>query len=237
MYGAGSWMCYACATTFAERVAWCPTCLGENLVGPSASRPRSAVEQTPQIATARDLAKASWTLVASSRYRSVRFLRGALCLVYGQPGSGKSTLALGLLDGFGVPSVAYLSEEGLGPAVGERLARLAIRGDDMCLLARASLDQFASEIARRRARVALIDSVSAATLTAPDLRHLLAVTGLHALVAVQTVSKAGLPSGSNAVLHEADVAIEVIDGRWSVVKSRYQDTGACGDVQFTAVAQ
>jgi len=109
-----------CGASFFERVAWCSMCGAEGLIGPASSRPRSATEQLPQTATARELAAASWTLITSSRYPRIRFLRGALVLIFGAPASGKSTLALGLLSGFGGQSVAYLSEEGLAPAVGER---------------------------------------------------------------------------------------------------------------------
>jgi predicted ATP-dependent serine protease len=224
------WTCFRCGTQFHDRVAWCTTCAAEGLVGPSACRPRSVTEQVAEAATARELAAASWTLVTSARYPTIRFLRGALCLLYGPPASGKSTLALGMLDGFDCRSVAYLSEEGLAPAVGERLARLGIRDDRMLLLARASLDQLVEHIVRQRARAAAIDSISSATLSPSELRHVLVVAGLGVLICVQQVNKNGQPSGVNAYMHEADVAVEVIDGRWRVVKSRFQSAGEGGEV-------
>lgn len=224
------WSCYRCGTRFHDRVAWCPTCASENLVGPSAMRPHSAVELAPQVASARELAAAQWSLIVSARYPAIRLMRGALVLLYGPPGGGKSTMALGLVDGIGQRSVVYLSEEGLAPSVGERLVRLGLRDERMRLVARASLDQLAGVMHEHRAPVLVVDSVNAATLTAADLRHLMVIARTHVLVAVQQITKAGAPAGSNALVHEADVVIEVQDARWQIVKSRYQAPGAEGVV-------
>lgn len=224
------WTCFRCATRFHDRVAWCPTCGAENLVGPSASRPRAAVESVPQVTTARELAAAQWSLITSSRYEAIRLMRGALVLVYGPPASGKSTFVLGFVDGLDLRSVVYLSEEGLAPAVGERLVRLGIRDERMCLVARSSLDHLTAQIQEHRAHVLVVDSVSATTLDPADLRHLLAVAKLRALFAVQQVNKAGEPAGTNALLHEADVVIQVDSSRWRVEKSRYQPAGSEGEV-------
>ena len=70
----------------------------------------------------------------------------------------------------------------------------------------------------------IVDSVQEAAWTASELRHVLEVVdSLVLLVAVLQVTKAGLPAGSNAIQHEADVCVRVEAMRWSLTKSRYQD--------------
>lgn len=166
----------------------------------------------------------------SAPYPDLRLLRGALVVVYGPPGAGKSTMLLRLLDGL-KKSVVYLSaEERLGPAVGERLARVGVTRADFHVVGQGALDDVVT-LARRVRAVALgIDSISATPMQPADLRPLAQASGVGLLAGTLQVTKAGLPAGANALLHEADVVLHVDGMAWTVEKSRYQDGGVSGGV-------
>ena len=75
----------------------------------------------------------------------------------------------------------------------------------------------------------VVDSVQEASWSASELRHALEVLPeLGLLVAVMQVTKAGLPAGSNSLIHECDVHIVVEDMVWALRKSRFQDTSNVG---------
>ncbi len=222
--------CLACSTSYDERVAWCWTCGGPGLVVPAGRRPPSALDRHFAVTNAKVLARSRWTLVPSESYPELRVLAGALVVIFGPPAAGKSTLLARWLDGVRGPVILVAAEEHLGPAMGTRLARLGIKREDFVVVAGGGVDDLVAEVTARSARVVGIDSLSATTMTPEDLRRLVAAGGLLALVVTLQVTKAGLPSGSNRLLHEADVVIEVDGARWAVRKSRYQAVGVGGEV-------
>jgi len=149
---------------------------------------------------------------------------GALVVLAGPPGSGKSSLAARILDG--TPgTVVYVSvEEAPGASVGQRLARLGIARPDFLVVGWGSADQIAALARQRRVTALAIDSVQVASWHARELRHLLAVLPqLRLIVAVSQVNKRGEIAGTNELLHEADVCLEVESMSATLVKSRYQE--------------
>ena len=180
--------------------------------------------------------KRSWRLVASEAYPDVRLLAGALLGVFGNPGAGKSTWLLRFLAGLRGPVVLYCAEEGLGPAVSERLGRLAIRRDDFYLSEGGSVDALLELVAAKGAEALAIDSVSVTTFTARDLRKILSgCRELKLLAFAVQVTKAGIPAGANALLHEADVLVHCEKMSWEVEKTRYSAVGAGGAILETEV--
>jgi len=177
------------------------------------------------------LVKRNWTMVGSESYPSLRLLSGALLGVYGSPGAGKSTWLLRFLAGLSGPVVLYCAEEGLGPAVSERLGRLAIRRDDFLLVEGGSVDGLLELVESRSACALAIDSVTVTTFTARDLRRILeGCKRLQLLAFSVQVTKSGLPAGANAILHEADVLVHCAEMRWAVEKTRYSAVGDGGDI-------
>lgn len=229
--------CRRCKTEFPAFVGWCPICLTDGSVGPVLHRPSADVDREPQVTTARELAAAHWTMLEIPACAGLRVLRGALVLLYGPPGAGKSTLGLRMLDSIAGPVVAVMAEEALGPAVGERLARLAIRRDDFVIVGRSSIDDLARTVREHRARALLIDSFSATSLLPNDARHLLQRLGLHALLGVLQVNKQGDMAGRQEWAHEADVVLRVEEGRWHVDKTRFQADRPTGEVLTPAPTQ
>ena len=230
-----SWICYQCSTRYDARVAWCVVCLSAGSIIMEPRRPPSAVAGALQAASARDLVARTWTLVSSAPYPELRLLRGALVALYGPPGAGKSTMLLRLLDGLARPVVLVSAEERLGPAVGERLSRLGVHRADFHVIGQGATDDVIAFTRRARADALGLDSVSATPLQPADLRRLMEAAGVGLLAATVQVTKAGLPAGSNVLLHEADVVIAVEAMAWRVEKSRYQGAGLSGDVDPRAV--
>jgi predicted ATP-dependent serine protease len=177
-----------------------------------------------EVATARDLASSATAVAPLAACPGVLVGAGALAVLAGPPGSGKSTLAARVLDG--TPgAVAYVSvEEAPGASVGQRLSRLGITRPDFFVVGWGSADQIAALVRQRRITALAIDSVQVAHWHARELRHLLAVLpSLRLVVAVSQVNKRGEIAGTNELLHEADVCLEVEAMRARLVKSRFQE--------------
>jgi len=130
------------------------------------------------------------------------------------------------------PVLLAAIEEKLGPTVGERFARLGVTRSDFHVCDAATVDDLVAEVEETRSHVLLVDSVTASTLLAQDLRALVQGTPLRALFATVQVTKAGLAAGSNALIHEADLVLDVAGGVWSVRKSRYQEAGVAGELEL-----
>lgn len=138
-----------------------------------------------------------------------------------------------LLDGLPGPVGLLATEEGLGPATSERLARLVIRRGDFFILSGGSLDDLAAEVRQKKIKALGVDSVTSSTMLVPDLRRLVASCRLDVLAVTVQVTKELIPAGSNRLLHEADVVLAIEAGGWEIVKSRYQTacTGRVLEVQ------
>ena len=221
--------CFQCGSRYSRRLAFCWSCLGDNTILELPQRPRSQLRGTMARASARDLASSHWTLVESAAY-PLRVLKGALALVYGPPGAGKSTMAARWLDGVEGPVVFVAAEEGLGPALSERLSRLAIRRRDFHVLSGGTVDALVEELQQVKARAVCIDSLSVAQLVPGELRKVQESAKVPLVLGTLQVTKSGQAAGSHAWLHEADVVVHVEKMKWTLEKSRYQDVGAKGEV-------
>jgi predicted ATP-dependent serine protease len=164
-----------------------------------------------------------------SAYPDLEVDHSTLAMVSGRPGMGKSSMAALLANGVKGPCLSVNAEEGIGPAAAARLRRLGIKRDDYHIITRASVDVAVSYARKVRARSMVIDSVQEASWSADELRHALEVVPeIGLLVAVMQVTKAGLPAGSNSLIHECDVHIVVEDMAWRLLKSRFQNISNVG---------
>jgi len=225
-----TWTCIGCGSVSDQHQAFCWGCMGDNTFVRLPRRPSTRVNAMPQRASARDLAKANWTMVEAAAYPSIRVLSGAFVAVYGGPGQGKSTMQARWLDSISGPVVLAALEEGLGPAVSERLGRLAIRRADFHLWAGGGLDDLVAELADTKAKALGVDSLTVSHWLPPEVRRVQQTAMVPLVVGTIQVTKAGLAAGTNAWLHEADVVVRVEDMSWQVEKSRYQPPGTTGEV-------
>ena len=72
--------------------------------------------------------------------------------------------------------------------------------------------------------------MTASTFTAGDLRRAIEGYDVDVVAGTLQITKEGVAAGSNAIVHEADVAVEVRDLAWRITKSRYQESGVGGSV-------
>jgi hypothetical protein len=228
--------CYRCGDAYTQHVTFCTGCWASGTVVLVGERSRAAIDAAPEVVTAGELSRASWQDVSVAAYPSLRIGRGSIVLVYGPPSSGKSTFVTRALDTVVGTVVLVSSEEAPGPSLAARLQRSGVKRTDFVIVGRATVDQVVALCRQRRAVALGIDSVQLAAYTAEELRHLLVVMPtVHALFAVSQVNKSGRPEGREAMLHESDVAIEVADMAWRLVKSRFQATTLTGAVVAEAL--
>lgn len=218
------WTCIDCGSGYPARVSWCTGCASIGRVVLLGERPRAEIDDVVETGDAASLARLAGAPSPLPGLDGILAGHGALCVLWGPPNGGKSTLAARVLNGVAGPVLYASMEEGLGPTLANRLARLGITRRDYHLIGRATVDQVATEIRRRRAVAVAIDSVQASTWEPRDLRHLLAVQPqLRLLVAVCQVNAKGLPEGRRSLIHEADLALRVEGLRAALTKSRYQE--------------
>jgi predicted ATP-dependent serine protease len=115
-----------------------------------------------------------------------------------------------------------LSEEGVGPAVGERLSRLGIHRRDVWLVGSATVDGLVDVLASKRAQHVVLDSIQESFMSAGDIRHVMQVAGLRSAWVISQLNRAGSPSGRRSLEHECDLLLRVEGGRWTCEKTRFQ---------------
>lgn len=228
--------CLACGARHVVHSSICTHCFVSHTLLAIGERPQAAHDAEVELTNARELARAVWQHVELPGYPGIELRRGALALMFGASGAGKSTMMARALDGMQVPALILSVEEPGGPSLAERFARLGIKRETLLVASRASVDQLAT-IVRDRKIVALgIDSVQRSMFEARDLRHLLlTLPSLAVLIATSQINKIGDIRGSEELHHESDVVLAVEEMRWRVVKSRYQEIGAEGDVLSSEV--
>jgi hypothetical protein len=183
------------------------------------------MDHMPVILPASDLYGLEWNMVEQHVYPSLQVGKKSIILLWGPAGSGKSTFAVKFADGVKGTAVCISSEEGIGPSLGARLHRANVKRRDFIIASRCSVDQIIKLTADRKATSLIIDSVSEAVWKPEELRHVLGLLpDLQVLLAIKQVNKAGEPLGQIAIVHEADVAIHLQDMKWTLTKSRFQDT-------------
>ncbi len=218
-----AYICIRCRSRFPVNTGYCTYCMEGGTIMLEPVRPRSSVGTGFQATSARDLVKAEWTRVDHVCYEDLEIGVGGIVLVYGDPGAGKSTFVTKLLDGIKGPVVYLAAEEKIGPQVGERLNRLGVRRRDFSVVGQGALDDLVDHCRQMEAVALAVDSIQPTDLQPADLRPLVKATGIKTLICTMQVTKAGIAAGSNAYLHEGDCTVHVADGRWDLLKSRYQE--------------
>ena len=217
------WRCFQCGDSYDDRPAFCAGCGQTGSVYQLGRRARAEIDGALEIATAADLVRQANHVEQLAGCPGVMVGGQALVVLAGPPGSGKSSLATRILDGTPGPVMYVSVEEAPGPSLGQRLARLGVRRPDFFVIGWGDADQVAAVLRQRRCVAVAIDSVQVAHWHARELRHLLAVLpSLRLIVAVSQVNKRGEIAGTNELLHEADVALEIEELQARLVKSRFQ---------------
>jgi len=215
--------CVACGAFWDRHWVSCARCWVHGNILPWSERLYSAIDDEPGFATAREIAGMSFGTVESSAFPALKLGKRSMVVVYGDAGAGKSSMGCRLANGVRGPVLYVAAEEGIGPALNARFDRCKIRREDFCVVTKARVTKAVSYLRQLGAASLVCDSVQEASWRSDELRHILEVCPkLEVLVAVAQVNKAGVPSGTNALVHEADVVISVSAMRWRITKSRYQ---------------
>lgn len=233
-----SYRCCRCGRIYAEQTGFCGYCLEPGTLVRVGVRPVAAVDALPEVVEAADLASRAVRRVRITAYPQLELGDGALVGLYGPPSGLKTTTVLRMLDSLDGPAVLVSSEQGPGPALAEHLARLGVRRRGLAIVGRATVDQVVTLCAQRRAVALALDSITHATWSTRDLRHLLAgvVPSLRLVLFTIQVTKEGLPRGSREIAHECDVLLRVEGGRITAEKSRFQAVGASWPVFLEEVS-
>ena len=219
------WRCFQCGDSYDDRPAFCAGCGQTGSVYQLGRRARAEIDGALEIASAAELVSQANHVGQLAGCPGVMVGGQALVVLAGPPGSGKSSLATRILDGTPGPVMLVSVEEAPGPSLGQRLARLGVRRADFGVIGWGDADQVAAVLRQRRCVAVAIDSVQVAHWHARELRHLLAVLpSLRLVVAVSQVNKRGEIAGTNELLHEADVALDVENLQARLVKSRFQES-------------
>jgi predicted ATP-dependent serine protease len=222
--------CLSCSATFEHYSPWCSACATEGLIVPEARRAFGQALGRFVVRQARELVRDSWSLEGCPSYPGLPWSPGAFVLLWGPPGSGKSTMGFRFAAEAGGPVGAYLVEEDQGPAVGQRLRACGLDRPDVHVLRGGGVEDLIAWARGMPRPVLVIDSVSATFFTPADLRRLVEVAGLRLLVVTCQATKQGAHAGPAALAHEADAAVHVEAGAWTVEKNRYGPAGASGRV-------
>jgi hypothetical protein len=222
--------CIRCGAQFPIHSPLCSCCFASHSLVLTPERARAAIDGEVELTDARSLARAVWQDVTLPAYPFV-VKRGALIVAVGSSGAGKSTLVARALDSMPAPVLLVSVEEPGGPSLALRLTRVGIKRDNFFVCSRGSVDQVASIVRDNKVAAIGIDSIQRAMFEPRDLRHfLLTLPSLVVLFATSQINKQGDIRGTEELRHEADIVLEVSDMGWTVVKSRYEEPGASGQV-------
>lgn len=182
-----------------------------------------AVTRTPRharVVSAKVMLDSTWsTLKAGPLMREIAGAEvtiPSLIVVYGLPGSGKSTLAVKMVeDGTWHRPLLVAGEEGLSRSVAERIGRC--EGRVLEVTDAMILPEVVEVAGDRGSDVVVLDSAGVLHV-GPGEAVAMKKSGLTVIAILQS-TKDGGHAGSQAWLHDADLAVQVEAMRWKVTKS------------------
>ena len=211
--------CVRCGTQFRAPVGFCLECNLPHTVYPRSRRIASEVIHTSAGMSAKELAARSQRLSAMPAY-GLRFGRGSVLVISGWQGYGKS--CWGIKAGASIGStVLVAAEEGHSESLAEKLRFLEVRREDFWIVAPKTVRELVNVLDERKPRCLIVDSIQATSLIPADLRSMAQhIQGL--CIVVSQVNKSGVVFGCNALLHEADIVLEMPERlKWRTTKHRF----------------
>ena len=225
----GAYQCIRCSAIYADSVSFCWTCGASGLVLPRSWRPSEVrMARHSQPVTARELATRKHVTFSVARYPELRLGPGCLLTLQGPPAAHKSTMATLVADSLR-PALYLPLEEKVGAVLAGRLQRLECYAQDMIFDTPRTVGELVDLVEEHRPRCLVIDSVQMAALVPDDALEL--ARGMNGVViAVCQENKSKQAAGSAQWLYLCDVLIRVLDGQWTIEKSRFQLSGVTGSV-------
>ncbi len=150
------------------------------------------------------------------------------CIIHGMSGTGKSTLAVQfakyLADNFG--KVLYVSgEEGFSKTFKDKFVNNDARSDLLDVSKVSSYDEFIRVVPRDSYNFIFLDSLDTMKIDAVKLRTIKELYKNTAIITISQATKAGQMRGSYEIVHDSDIAVEVVDGMATTTKNRFKKRG------------
>lgn len=150
------------------------------------------------------------------------------CVIYGLPGSGKSTFAAQFANylsrNFG--KVVYIAgEEGISATLQDKVNLTGAKNQNLDFADVSHWQQLSDVIAPHTYNFMVLDSLHQLGIDEEVLRKLREQYPDCAFISINQSTKDGKMRGSNVIIHDADISIEVREGIAVCRKNRFQVTG------------
>jgi len=156
------------------------------------------------------------------------------CVIFGSPGNGKSTFAIQFADylalNFG--KTLYISgEEGFTKTFKDKFV-ISNAGSDLLDVADVrNYDELRREVSINTYNFILIDSLDTMKINAGKMKQLRSVYKNSAIIVIAQSTKAGDMRGSNEIIHDSDIVVNVGGGGIATtVKNRFKEKGTTFDI-------
>jgi len=156
------------------------------------------------------------------------------CVIYGSPGRGKSTFAIQfanyLASNFG--KTIYVSgEEGFSKTFHDKFSITEAWTDSLYVVDIGGFEDLIRVVRPDSYNFIFIDSLDAMKIKADQLKIIRATYKNSAIISISQVTKAGAVRGSNQIIHDCDVEVEVGGGGLATTnKNRFKVTGTTFNV-------
>ena len=152
-------------------------------------------------------------------------------VVFGLPGSGKSTfsvqLASYLANTFG-PALYVSGEEGFSLTFRKKFESVDINNIDVADI--RNYEEMCSEINHSHYKFLVIDSLNTMKIDAVQLRAIKEKFKEAGIITISQSTKDGNFRGSNEIVHDGDIAIQVQKGLATTIKNRFHEPYLTYDV-------
>lgn len=150
------------------------------------------------------------------------------CVIYGLPGSGKSTFAAQFANylsrSFG--KVVYIAgEEGISATLQDKVNLTGAKNPNLDFADVSHWQQLMDVVPPNTYNFMVLDSLHQLGIDEEVLRRLREQYPNCAFISINQSTKDGKMRGSNVIIHDADISIEVRDGVAVCRKNRFQVTG------------
>ena len=149
-------------------------------------------------------------------------------IIHGKSGHGKSTFAVQfakyLADNFG--KVLYVSgEEGFSKTLQNKFVNNDASAASLDIADVRSYDEFIRVVPRGSYNFIFLDSLDTMKIDTDKLRSIKQHYKNTAIITISQATKAGQMRGSYEIVHDSDIAVEVIDGMATTTKNRFKERG------------
>lgn len=155
------------------------------------------------------------------------------CVIHGLPGHGKSTFAIQLAkylaDNFG--KAIYISgEEGFSKTFKDKFINSNAASNLLDVADLRTYEDILRVVPAESYRFIFIDSLDNMKITATKMKAIRAKYKNAALITISQSTKGGLMRGSQEIIHDSDIAIEVVNLLATTTKNRFKEKGMTYEV-------